>query len=159
MAEKSMNKWSQELNRISHAMRVEMGGGGSAQTIIYTAVSSLCLPRRYIGYLSVWEYLVRFGEMFGPEFSDNAASLVRMLLADIFANPFRPITLDSSWLTSTVVALATGIYNDRAFDRMPILADALQDAGCENEEILNHCRGEGPHVLGCWLLDLILKKE
>jgi hypothetical protein len=77
----------------------------------------------------------------------------------IFGNPFRPVTFDLSWLTSTVVALATGIYQDRAFDRMPILADALQDAGCENEDILNHCRGEGVHVRGCWLVDLILGKE
>src|SRR5439155_15594441 len=52
----------------------------------------------------------------------------------IFGNPFRPLSLDSSWRTSTVVALAKGIYEERAFDRMPILADALQDAGCDNAE-------------------------
>jgi hypothetical protein len=58
-------------------------------------------------------------------------------IRDVFGNPFRPITLNPSWLTSTVIALATGIYSEKAFDRMPILADALQDAGCEKEEILN----------------------
>jgi hypothetical protein len=47
----------------------------------------------------------------------------------------------------------------RAFDRMPILADALQDAGCDNEDVLNHCRGSGPHVRGCWVVDLVLRKE
>jgi hypothetical protein len=78
---------------------------------------------------------------------------------DIFGNPFRPISIAPSWLTSTVVALAKGIYNDRAYDRMPILADALQDAGCENADILNHCRGEGVHVRGCWVVDLLLGKE
>jgi hypothetical protein len=57
------------------------------------------------------------------------------------------------------VALARGIYAERAFDRLPILADALQDAGCDNADVLAHCRGRGPHVLGCWVVDRLLKKE
>jgi hypothetical protein len=77
----------------------------------------------------------------------------------IFGNPFRPVTSDPAWLTSDVLALAQGIYQDRAFDRLPILADALQDAGCDNDDILNHCRSNGPHVRGCWVVDLILGKE
>src|SRR6476646_1979241 len=77
------------------------------------------------------------------------------LLHDIFGNPFRPVAPAPEWLTSTVVALAEGIYQDRAFDRMPILADALQDAGCDNEDILNHCRLVGTHVRGCWAIDLV----
>ncbi len=81
----------------------------------------------------------------------------RML--DIFGNPFRPIAVDPCWLTSTAVALAQGIYTDRAFDRLPILADALQDAGCEDADILSHCRGDGPHVRGCWVVDLVLGKQ
>ena len=78
------------------------------------------------------------------------------LLRDIVGNPFRPVTLDRSWLTRDVRALAKGIYKDRAFDQMPILADALQDAGCDSEDVLNHCRGPGPHVRGCWVVDLVL---
>jgi hypothetical protein len=81
------------------------------------------------------------------------------LLRCIFENPFRPVLLDPSWLTSTVVALAQGIYEERAFERMPILADALQDAGCDNADILDHCRGGGTHVRGCWVVDLVLGKE
>ena len=81
------------------------------------------------------------------------------VLRCIVGNPFRPATLDPSWLTSTVVALARGIYEDRAFDRMTILADALQDAGCDSEDVLNHCRGPGPHVRGCWVVDLVLGKS
>jgi hypothetical protein len=81
-----------------------------------------------------------------------------LLVEDIFGNPFRPAAVDPSWLTSTVVALARGIYEERAFDRMPILADALQDAGCDNDDVLNHCRGPGPHVRGCWVVDLVLGK-
>jgi hypothetical protein len=72
--------------------------------------------------------------------------------------PFRPITLNPTWLTSTVLALANGIYREKAFDRMPILADALQDAGCDNEDILNHCRLPGEHCQGCWVVDLLLSK-
>jgi hypothetical protein len=82
-----------------------------------------------------------------------------VLLRDIFGNPFRPTSVDPSWLTSTVAQLAEGIYQERAFDRMPILADALQDAGCDNEDILDHCRGPGPHVRGCWVVDLLLGKS
>ena len=77
----------------------------------------------------------------------------------IVGNPYRPVRLDSDWLTSTVVDLARGIYDERAFDRMPILADALQEAGCENTDILDHCRGTGPHVRGCWVVDLVLGKQ
>jgi hypothetical protein len=80
------------------------------------------------------------------------------LLRDLFGNPFRPVTTDSAWLTSTVVTLATGIYVDRAFDRLPILTDSLQDAGCESADILDHCRGPAPHVRGCWVVDLVLGK-
>lgn len=81
------------------------------------------------------------------------------LIRDVFGNPFRPVTLDPSWRTSTVLALAQQMYDSRDFSDMPILADALQDASCENADILNHCRGDGPHVRGCWVVDLILGKE
>lgn len=81
------------------------------------------------------------------------------LMWDIFGNPFRSIAVDLSWLTETAVAIANGIYDDKAFDRLPVLADALQDAGCENEDILNHLRSDGPHLRGCWALDLVLGKS
>ncbi len=93
------------------------------------------------------------------ESADKARATQGHLLRDIFGNPLRPITLDLNWRTSTVVALAQGIYQERDFSAMPILADALQDAGCENADILDHCRGPGPHVRGCWVVDLVLGKE
>jgi hypothetical protein len=80
------------------------------------------------------------------------------LLRDIFGNPFRPVAIDPRWLTASVLDLARAIYDGRAFEHMPILADALMDAGCGNEDIINHCRGDGPHVRGCWVVDLILGK-
>jgi len=81
------------------------------------------------------------------------------LLNDIFGNPFRPITVEPTWLTPAVVQQAQVIYNDRAFDRMPNLSESLQDAGCDHEEILSHCRGAEPHVRGCCVVDLILGKQ
>ena len=81
------------------------------------------------------------------------------LLREIVTNPFCSIDLDPACLTSTVQQLAAGIYEERAFDRMPILGDALEEAGCDNTEILDHCRQPGVHVRGCWCLDLILGKE
>ncbi len=94
-------------------------------------------------------------ELKAPEFEQQTR-----LLRDIVGNPFRPVSLDPSWLTSTVVALAQGIYEENAFDRMPILADALQDAGCDNDDVLNHCCDEKQiHARGCWVVDLVLGKK
>ncbi len=82
------------------------------------------------------------------------------LLRDIFGNPFRPVTFSSSWRTSTAISLARGMYESRDFSAMPILADALQDAGCDNDDILTHCRNpKQVHVRGCWVIDLVLGRK
>jgi hypothetical protein len=78
------------------------------------------------------------------------------LLRDIFGDPFRPVLIDPSWRTEAVVALARGIYEERAFERLPVLADALEDAGCDSADVLEHCRGPNAHVRGCWLVDVLL---
>jgi hypothetical protein len=80
------------------------------------------------------------------------------LLRDVF-EPFFPGPIEPAWRTAEVVRLAEGIYEERAYERMPILADALLDAGCADERLLDHCRGEGPHLRGCWVVDLFLGKE
>src|SRR4051812_20317008 len=81
------------------------------------------------------------------------------LLRDIFGNPFRPVALDPAWRTGDVLALARQMYESRDFGAMPILADALQDAGCDSDGILNHCRDvSANHVRGCWVVDLVLDK-
>lgn len=78
----------------------------------------------------------------------------------VFGNPFRPVPFLPEWRTSTTVALARTIYESREFyHTMPILADALEEAGCDNEDVLNHCRGPRLHVRGCWVCDLVLGKE
>jgi hypothetical protein len=84
------------------------------------------------------------------------ARLLRCVLGPL---PFRPVTLDPTWLTPTVHGLAESIYDNRAFNRMPVLADALEEAGCYNAYILNHLRQPGVHVRGCWAVDLVLGKE
>jgi hypothetical protein len=88
---------------------------------------------------------------------DDLAHLFR----DVLGNPFRTITLDPSWISSTVVAIAKQTYESRDFSAaMPILADALQEAGCDNEDVLNHCRDASmTHARGCWLVDLVLGKK
>lgn len=81
------------------------------------------------------------------------------LLRDIFGNPFRPVAFPPQWRTGTAHSLARQMYESRDFSTIPILADALQDAGCDSDDILSHCRGPGPHVRGCWVVDLVLGKE
>jgi hypothetical protein len=88
------------------------------------------------------------------------------LIRDIFANPFRPALIDPAilrWNDGTVVKLARSSYDDRHLPegtldvaRLAVLADALEEAGCNDPEILNHLRGLGPHVRGCWVVDLVL---
>ena len=77
-------------------------------------------------------------------------------LRDLFA--FRPVFLDPAWLTPSVKAVAQGLYEAHRFEDLPILADALEEAGCASREVLEHCRSPGPHVRGCWVVDLILGK-
>jgi hypothetical protein len=80
-------------------------------------------------------------------------------LRDIFGNPFHPVEFSLSWRTGTAFTLAGQMYESRDFSAMPILADALQDSGCDNADILDHCRGPGLHVRGCWVVDLVLGRE
>jgi hypothetical protein len=80
-------------------------------------------------------------------------------IREIFGNPFSPASLNPSWLTPNVVELAQTIYDDRNFNRLPELAAALEDAECNNQEIMVHCRMPGPHVRGCFVVDLLLGKE
>jgi hypothetical protein len=88
------------------------------------------------------------------------------VLRCIFGNPFRPVSLNAAWITPTVTSLATVAYEERALPsgeldpvRLAVLADALEEAGCDSAEILNHLRGPGPHVRGCWAVDALLGKS
>jgi hypothetical protein len=93
-----------------------------------------------------------------PEITVSKEMLIAHL-RDVFGNPFQPVAFDPAWRTSTAIALAQQMYDSRDFSLMPILADALEDAGCDSDDVLAHCRGDGPHVRGCWVVDLVLGKE
>jgi hypothetical protein len=89
-----------------------------------------------------------------PDEPSRLGALVRC----VFGNPCRPVAHDPSGLAITVLALARHMYDSRDFSAMPILADALQDAGCDNPDVLAHCRGGGPHVRGDEVVDLLFGK-
>jgi hypothetical protein len=95
----------------------------------------------------------------GPS-ADEA--IVTPLLREVLGNPWRRPVVAPAWLAwngGAVPKLAATIYDEHAFERLPILADALEDAGCDNDDLLTHLRSPGPHFRGCWALDLILGKE
>jgi hypothetical protein len=96
-----------------------------------------------------------FREEFGAPTQEETCSVMR----DIAGNPFWPVGLESRWQTSNVLDLVRTIYDEKAFDRLPILADALMDAGCDSDAILEHCRSTGPHVRGCYVVDLLVGRE
>jgi hypothetical protein len=102
--------------------------------------------------------LHRAGRGFAPR-KNPIAPVMRPVFFEHFGDSRNPVAADPGWLTADVVALARGIYDERAFDRLPVLADALQDAGCDHPDVLAHCRGPGPHVRGCWVVDLLLGKQ
>jgi hypothetical protein len=101
--------------------------------------------------------LGKFGDISHEE-GQQWQSAVADTLRDVFGNPFRPVSFDTSWTTPTVTALANAIYTDRAFHRLPLLAGGLEEAGCDNPYVIAHCRSPGPHVRGCWVVDLLLGK-
>jgi hypothetical protein len=106
-------------------------------------------------YQGSWSRYLNAGN---PDYSPSHPAQAA-LLRDVFGNPFRPVAVDASWLTPAVLGLARAIYDGRLFGDLPVLADALEEAGCRDTQILRHCRGRGPHVLGCWPLDLLLGKH
>jgi hypothetical protein len=130
----------------------DLGYQPASSSAVYSATG----PREH--FIDSVRYVVRSCRLL-LTYSGTESEIQANLLRGIFGNPFRPVTLNPAWRTSNVTALAQSIYDDRAFDRLPILADALEDAGCDNADILNHCRQPGEHVRGCWVVDLVLGKE
>ena len=140
-----------------------------------------CRPRCTGGVVSLW--------LLGEEMLDSTAYILTVesslqtaaaaLISCIFGNPYRPVSINPAWLTPPVVLLAYAACEKRALpsgeldtarlraqpsgeldtERLSVLADALEEAGCDNADILSHLRGPGPHIRGCWVLDLLLGKE
>ena len=132
---------------------------GDAAVVRRLVEAGAAVDHRYFGRLMP-EYARYCGQ---TEIADWLRRWRRTKPADplrcVFGKPFRPVAFDPRWRTSDVLGLARGIDDERGFDRLPILADALMDAGCDGEEILAHCRSDGQHVRGCWVVDLVLGKQ
>jgi hypothetical protein len=159
LSESTIGKWRQKINHLGRARRGGRGSTWIPQMAVYHAVSSVCLESRYAGYADLWRTLVYHNAVYGEEFSRRGPGLAHSLLLDIFGNPFRPVAFDPAWRTSAAIALASQMYESRDFGNMPILADALQDAGCDSEEVVAHCRDpQQVHVRGCWVVDLVMGK-
>jgi hypothetical protein len=113
------------------------------------------VPGKVIQAVGISQIFLETQGSFGFKDSPALAGVLR----DVAGNPFRPPTFDPVWRTANVAGLAGTIYQQRTFDRMPILGDALEEAGCTDPAMLAHCREAGPHVRGCWVLDLLLGKS
>ena len=104
--------------------------------------------------------------LIGNDAIDAEQAVQAALLHELFGNPFRSNKFAPSWRTKDVANLAQASYEERALPsghldnaRLAVLSDALEEAGCADIAILTHLRSPGPHVRGCWALDLVLGKE
>jgi hypothetical protein len=129
--------------------RAKTAASGGVYDVCNVALASVAPVVRFNGYLALT----------AANHTDSEFAPYCALLRDIFGNPFRPVAFSPDWRTDAAVALARRMYEARDFSAMPILADALQDTGCDSAAILDHSRGPGPHVRGCWVVDLVLGKE
>lgn len=127
------------------------------------AERGIVLPARGVFSLSRGAYIDASDEFNFAGDGDGAGYQAQChIMRDVFADPSRPVSLEASWLSTnegTVANIAAAIYDERAFERMPELADALEQSGCHNQSMLEHCRAQGEHVRGCWVLDLLLEKD
>jgi hypothetical protein len=141
---------------------LEKAGALEAQNHAASAVEALT-AKEFMSYKMACEAARHaVGAHARPAFSeacDKEQAQQLRLAHDIFGNPFRPAAFDPAWRSDTALSLAKHIYESRDFAQVPILADALQDAGCDNTDILSHCRDpQQTHVRGCWVVDMILCK-
>jgi hypothetical protein len=123
-------------------------------TILSIPTAAPGLGKRVSEFFRMTREKLRSGVWYGKKDDTVRCGIIRC----VFGNPFRPVSADPVWLTSPVLDLARAMYESRDFAAMPILADALEEAGCDNADVLAHCRGDGPHVRGCWVVDLVLGK-
>jgi hypothetical protein len=131
---------------------VEWSGTGSDPGSIAVAYLACC-PRPAEGVMQVFAHL--------PVFLDETSKQAN-IVREVMGNPFRPIQVPRTWLTwnnGTVWQLAEAIYHGRDWESLPLLADALEEAGCTEPDLLAHLRERGPHVRGCWALDLLLGRQ
>jgi hypothetical protein len=161
VAEEAFDRWDAELTLVA-AAGVDYWAAAAVTGVVALAEKEIEETISEAGMALAWfedEELAAGPDYWaGIELSGPWPQLIR----DIFGNPFRSAIISPAWLSwsdSIIPKLAQSIYDERAFVRLPILADALEEAGCANADILNHCRLPGEHVRGCWVVDLILGKK
>lgn len=136
------------------AMRLDAGSfyALDKRKALMELTSILISPER------VWENLVEFTETQGYQ-PLELPTIASQFLRDVMASSPQSLVAEPSWRTPEIISLAQMIYGDRVFNRIPELGQLLDQAGCNNAEVLHHCRQSEPHVRGCWVVDLVLGKS
>jgi hypothetical protein len=141
-----------DLNRIGQeVMRLE---DDLTRIVAFAQALNMCFGNETLYGPQISEIVASVLEMRGDKEDEPLSNIVR----DVFGSFFYRVAIDPRWLSSTVLDLARTIDAEKCYERMPILADALMDAGCDDEALLNHCQQPIEHVKGCWAIDLLLGK-
>jgi hypothetical protein len=156
----ALAKWEREAEKTRNAVEHPPGRTRFLpEWIAAHAICYACTNDRYAGWGMVVEQILDRDITFSPDVHSDLNRRFVDLLRDIFGNPFRPVAFDPAWRSESAVALACTAYESRNFTLLPILADALEEAGCDHPDILTHCRQpDATHVRGCWVVDLVLGK-
>jgi hypothetical protein len=152
-----------ELDEMYHSSTRVWGEAGHDWAAIISTGLTVLTPEAGWAALHASSHSCKVGVPKGRASRKAAMAAIRQhnltLFRCVFGNPFRQVACLPEWRTGTALAIAQQMYESRDFSAMPILADALQDAGCDNDDILNHCRDpQATHVRGCWVVDLVLGK-
>jgi hypothetical protein len=164
VTEEEMRATRRVMNKAWNERQFMEPGNHAATAVLAT------LNKEAVGAVHAWEAAAAAqGSLARPDWHrgyDGEQQVACALARDVFGNPFRPVALDRAWLTASVIALARAAYEERclpegALDqtRLAVLADALEEVGCQHADILAHLRQSGEHVRGCWVVDLLLAKE
>jgi hypothetical protein len=146
-------------DRVAHVRGVAHGAQAAHHACARTAdiVTGATLAAIHARIVAHWPGGPPKGQLLDTESTPEAGAQLA-LLRDVVGNPFRPVTLAPACQTPDVLRLAEAVYAERAFERLPVLADALEEVGCTDAALLGHLRGPGPHVLGCFALDAVLAR-
>jgi hypothetical protein len=155
LKDSGLDHWTAEANKSWQAAEKSAKRIRNKAAVIraHHAIAYTCLTDRYEAYGSAARIILGAEKEFGKPFVEEMRSLFPRLFRDVFPNPYRPIRFDPAWRTATVARVAGAIYADQGWDEMPILADALEEAGCSEGKVLAHCREPGTLVRGCWVVD------
>ncbi len=155
--------------RIAEELAILAGDDASWRSMYDAAIAwAAAAPVQKSGFYAAEYAVYEMQSLFAENESKCEAERTAqcLLLRAIIGNFSGPVSLVSSWLTPTVTTLAQAAYEERIMpsgeldlDRLAVLSDALEEAGCDNGDILAHLRSPGPHVRGCWAVDLLLGKE